>query len=269
MRAIGSRRGDTVSLSEQDHITYLGRSDDMINAGGFRVSPLEVEGQALSFAGLRAAAAVEREVRRDVTVLALHYVGDQIDEAALEAHLATRLAPYKRPRMLIWRETPCPWPATARSTARRSDADLLRVRDTCQTDDKLIGRPHDQARHSFRPNLPVVLYRQKLAGSGPVASRAAPFTIEWHPFQLNPDMPGTGMDRASYLENKFGGKDAAAEVYGGIADAAQAAGLTIDFSTIERTPNTLDAHRLIHWAGIERRQLDVVDALCHLFRAGP
>ena len=93
--------GDTVALSEQDHITYLGRSDDMINAGGFRVSPLEVEGQALSFAGLRAAAAVEREVRRDVTVLALHYVGDQIDEAALEAHLATRLAPYKRPRMLI------------------------------------------------------------------------------------------------------------------------------------------------------------------------
>ena len=88
-----------------------------------------------------------------------------------------------------------------------------------------------------------------------------PFTIEWHPFQLNPDMPRAGMDRASYLENKFGGKDAAAEVYGRIAEAAQAAGLTIDFSTIERTPNTLDAHRLIHWAGIERRQLDVVDAL--------
>ena len=35
-----------------------------------------------------------------------------------------------------------------------------------------------------------------------------PFAIEWHPFQLNPDMPREGMDRRSYLERKFGGKEA-------------------------------------------------------------
>ena len=91
-----------------------------------------------------------------------------------------------------------------------------------------------------------------------------PFEIEWHPFQLNPDIPREGMDRRSYLEAKFGGPDAAAEVYARIAAAAEAAGLKIDFGRIDRTPNTLDAHRLIHWAGIEGRQTAVVSAL---FRA--
>lgn len=51
--------------------------------------------------------------------------------------------------------------------------------------------------------------------------------------------------------------------------AAEAAGLEIDFSAIERTPNTLDAHRLIHWAGLEGRQAAVVSALFRgYFREG-
>lgn len=88
-----------------------------------------------------------------------------------------------------------------------------------------------------------------------------PFTIEWHPFQLNPDMPPAGMDRREYLETKFGGKKKAIEVYGRIADAAEAADLSIDFAAIQRTPNTANAHRLIHWAGIEAKQGPVVDSL--------
>ncbi|PWE33162.1 polyketide biosynthesis protein [Maritimibacter sp. 55A14] len=91
-----------------------------------------------------------------------------------------------------------------------------------------------------------------------------PFAIEWHPFQLNPDMPAGGMDRQTYLEAKFGGKAGAVQVYGRIAEAAEQAGLSIDWSKIERAPNTLDAHRLIHWAGLEGRQTPVVAAL---FRA--
>jgi predicted DsbA family dithiol-disulfide isomerase len=88
-----------------------------------------------------------------------------------------------------------------------------------------------------------------------------PFEIEWHPFQLNPDMPKGGMDRREYLEHKFGGKEGAVRVYGAIADAAEAAGLEIDFAAIKRTPNTMDAHRLIHWAGLEGRQTPVVSFL--------
>ena len=91
-----------------------------------------------------------------------------------------------------------------------------------------------------------------------------PFEIEWHPFQLNPDMPAGGMDRRTYLEGKFGGKEAAARAYAPVVAQAEAAGLKINLEAMERTPNTLDAHRLIHWAGIEGRQTFVVDLL---FRA--
>ncbi len=88
-----------------------------------------------------------------------------------------------------------------------------------------------------------------------------PFVIEWHPFQLNPDMPKGGMDRRAYLEAKFGGKDGAVAAYAPVVEHAEAAGLVIDFEGIKRTPNTLDAHRLIHWAGLEGRQTPVVAAL--------
>jgi len=88
-----------------------------------------------------------------------------------------------------------------------------------------------------------------------------PFTIEWHPFQLNPEMPAGGMDRKTYLETKFGGKAAAAKAYAPVVAHAEKAGLTINFEMMQVTPNTIDAHRLIHWAGIEARQLLVVDLL--------
>ena len=90
------------------------------------------------------------------------------------------------------------------------------------------------------------------------------FEIEWHPFQLNPDMPVEGADRRSYLEAKFGGKQHAVSVHARVSEAAEAAGVTINFETMNRVPNTLDAHRLIHWAGLEGRQTAMVSTL---FRA--
>ena len=87
-----------------------------------------------------------------------------------------------------------------------------------------------------------------------------PFHIEWHPFQLNPDMPAGGMDRKEYLELKFGGRSGAAQAYAPIVERSEAIGLGIAFAAIGRPPNTLDAHRLIHWAGIEGRQTAAVSA---------
>ena len=91
-----------------------------------------------------------------------------------------------------------------------------------------------------------------------------PFEIEWHPFQLNPDMPPEGADRRDYLEARFGGKQNAVAIYARVSEAAEAAGVTINFETMNRVPNTLDAHRLIHWAGLEGRQTAMVSTL---FRA--
>lgn len=86
-----------------------------------------------------------------------------------------------------------------------------------------------------------------------------PFTLRWRMFRLNPDMPAEGMDRRAYLEGKFGGPAGAADVYGRIEDAATAAGLDVDFAAIQRTPNTLDAHRLVRWAEAE----GTADAAAH------
>tara|TARA_R100000687_G_scaffold26977_1_gene22798 strand:+ start:896 stop:1552 length:657 start_codon:yes stop_codon:yes gene_type:complete len=88
-----------------------------------------------------------------------------------------------------------------------------------------------------------------------------PFAIEWHPFQLNPEMPREGMDRRAYLEGKFGGKEGAVRAYAPVVEHAEKAGLNINFEAMQCTPNTLDAHRLIHWAGIEGRQTAAVSAL--------
>ncbi len=87
------------------------------------------------------------------------------------------------------------------------------------------------------------------------------FIIEWHPFQLNPTMPKDGMDRREYLEAKFGGQKEAIEVYSNIDKTATETGLSLNFGGIKRTPNTIDAHRLIHWSGIEGRQNSIIDRL--------
>ena len=75
-----------------------------------------------------------------------------------------------------------------------------------------------------------------------------PFDIEWRIFQLNPDMPPEGYDRKQYLETKFGGPERAQAIYQRITDAAADSGLDVNFDKIERTPNTMDAHRLIRWS---------------------
>ena len=69
------------------------------------------------------------------------------------------------------------------------------------------------------------------------------------------------MDRRAYLEGKFGGKEAAVRAYAPVVEHAEKAGLKINFEAMQRTPNTLNAHRLIHWAGIEGRQTAAVSAL--------
>lgn len=91
-----------------------------------------------------------------------------------------------------------------------------------------------------------------------------PFIVQWHPFQLNPDMPPEGVDKRRYLEEKFGGAARVDAVHDRLREVARAAGLPLNPDVPKRIPNTLDAHRLIHWAAIDGRQTPVVAAL---FRA--
>lgn len=94
-----------------------------------------------------------------------------------------------------------------------------------------------------------------------LAPQRLPFSVHWNPFQLNPDMPKEGRDRASYRVRKFGSAERARELDERVAQAARAVGLDFHLERIERTPNTLDAHRLIWLAGREGRQDAMVETL--------
>lgn len=90
-----------------------------------------------------------------------------------------------------------------------------------------------------------------------------PFVLAWHPFQLNPTMPREGMERSAYLSAKFGAK--AASYAQPILEAAAETGLEMNLAAVTRMPNTLDAHRLLHWAALEGRQTPVMSALMRAF----
>lgn len=107
--------GDIVSMDAEGAIQSLGRADDMLNAGGFRVSPAEIEAAMNAHPRVIASAAVELAVKRDVTVIALAYTGTARPEA-LEDHAKTCLAPYKQPRLYLPREI---LPVTANGKVNR------------------------------------------------------------------------------------------------------------------------------------------------------
>jgi len=75
------------------------------------------------------------------------------------------------------------------------------------------------------------------------------FSIHWNPFQLNPDLPKEGVDRAQYRAWKFGSAEKSAAIDARIVEAAAQVGLEFHPERIKRTPNTIDAHRLIWFAG--------------------
>ena len=88
--------------------------------------------------------------------------------------------------------------------------------------------------------------------------------IHWRPFQLDPSVPPAGLDRRAYLERKFGSREKVAAVQRRVVEAGADTDIPFAFDAIERSPNTLDAHRLIRWASSAGVQGAVVEAL---FRA--
>ena len=92
-----------------------------------------------------------------------------------------------------------------------------------------------------------------------------PFRIEWHPFQLNPDMPPEGVDKHSYLLQRFGSEDQLKAIHQRFRDIARQSGVQMDPDTPKRIPNTLNAHRVTHWAGLEGRQTLAVAALMRAY----
>jgi predicted DsbA family dithiol-disulfide isomerase len=97
-----------------------------------------------------------------------------------------------------------------------------------------------------------------------VATSDIPLQIRWRPFQLDPTIPPGGKSRRAYLEAKFGTEERIRQLYDNLSAAGAPEGIDFHFDRIEVSPNTLDAHRLIRWAGTSDLQDRIVEAL---FRA--
>ena len=92
--------GDMGEMTENKDILYHGRADDMMNAGGFRVSPLEIEAALLAHPDIHEVGVTDIDIKADTRVIAAYYVSDRpLDHIALEHFAAERLARYKQPRL--------------------------------------------------------------------------------------------------------------------------------------------------------------------------
>jgi len=89
--------------------------------------------------------------------------------------------------------------------------------------------------------------------------------VTWRPFQLNPTMPKSGMDRRTYLEAKFGGAEGRREIEERLAKAGVADGIMFAFDRIARTPNTFEAHRLMWFAQQHKKPDDLAEGLFHAY----
>jgi predicted DsbA family dithiol-disulfide isomerase len=86
--------------------------------------------------------------------------------------------------------------------------------------------------------------------------------IHFQPFELNPNMPPEGENTTEHVQKKYGSSaDRAAAARQAIKQAGENLGFTFNYSPDSRIWNTFDAHRLLHWAGLEGRALPLKEAL--------
>lgn len=74
-------------------------------------------------------------------------------------------------------------------------------------------------------------------------------SVRWRPYQLDPAIPPDGLPRQDYMQQKFGDRQKLDEIHARLVQLGEAEGIRFHFDTIGKMPNTLDAHRLMRWAG--------------------
>jgi len=96
------------------------------------------------------------------------------------------------------------------------------------------------------------------------ALEGTPIAVRWRPFQLDPTIPAEGLPRQEYLRRKFKAEQVA-EIHRSLLTVGALEGIDFRFDLIERSPNTLDAHRLISWAADRSREELMVERLFRLY----
>ena len=92
-----------------------------------------------------------------------------------------------------------------------------------------------------------------------------PVEVQWRPFFLNPWVPREGISRDDYLSTKFGSVEAYKNIAGRVVDAAKEEGLLYRPDLVKRQPNTIDCHRLIHWAEATGKAAEMKQRLMELY----
>lgn len=87
----------------------------------------------------------------------------------------------------------------------------------------------------------------------------------WRPFLLNPEMPAEGLDRTVYLVKKFGSEARVRRIQGAINEAGLSVEIPFAFDRIQKTPNSVNSHRLVRFADRAGRAAETVEALFHAF----
>ncbi|HPI50044.1 MAG TPA: DsbA family oxidoreductase [Hyphomonadaceae bacterium] len=86
--------------------------------------------------------------------------------------------------------------------------------------------------------------------------------IHFQPFELNPDMAPEGENTTEHVTRKYGSnRERSAASRNAMKESGDALGFTFNYGPQSRIWNTFDAHRLLHWAGLEGRQLELKEAL--------
>jgi len=92
-----------------------------------------------------------------------------------------------------------------------------------------------------------------------------PVEVQWRPFFLNPWVPREGISRDDYLTKKFGSVEAYKNIAGRVVEAAREEGLVYRPDQVKRQPNTIDCHRLIHWAEATGKAAEMKQRLMELY----
>lgn len=94
--------GDQGAMSSDGQVSYLGRDDDMMNAGGYRVSPIEVEAALGTHPGITGVGVRDIEIKQDTRIIVAFYTGPKaLEQTELDAFATERLARYKQPRAFV------------------------------------------------------------------------------------------------------------------------------------------------------------------------
>src|SRR5438477_442336 len=128
------------------------------------------------------------------------------------------------------------------------------------------GRDRSKVRRrTAKPDLAANRSTSRTINAALALTPDVPVEVHWRPFFLNSWVPREGISRDEYLTAKFGSVEAYKGIAGRVVAAANEEGLSYRPDLVRRQPNTIDCHRLIHWAEAQGKAAEMRQRLMELY----